>query len=240
MLNVSLQLYAWGGIEPAAHDAIFAELTRPSDIAWSHRVVYDDALISRSRSVNLSRAVRAESDVVVFVDHDIVWQPGDIAALVEKAHKERAIIGGLYACRGYRAGFSSRMAGQGISWHDGGDKLHKAEYVATGFVAIPRRCAERILAICTRPDAPPEMEIRECIGVDRPEITFHDYFRCISVPCTMEGYEDKWEYLSEDFAFAARARFAEVPLFVWEKPSLRHFGKHGFRVDDGLRGEQKK
>lgn len=239
MLKTSLLLFGYGGVEPAAHDCLFHELIRdPGDIAWAHRIVFDDALIERSRSVALSRSIRSDADVVVMLDHDIVWEPGDVAALARRAHKENAIVGGLYACRGYRAGFSSRLATQGVAWKEGGDTLHKAEYVATGFMAIPRRCAERIVACCTRPDAPDWARVSECIGVDRPEQTFHDFFRCVSVPCTMAGYEDKMEMLSEDWSLCKRAAFSDVPLYVWEKPRLRHYGRHGFRVDDdGLRGK---
>lgn len=235
-IKAAMHLYGYGGVEPAAHDAVFAELITPNNLAWAHRVVFDDALIERSRSVNLSRALKGGADVVCMVDHDLTWKPGDLAALAEKAYEENAIVGGLYACRGYKAGFSSRLAAQGVPWTPGGDKLHSAEYVATGFIAIPRRCAERIIAVCTRPDATPEMRIQECIGVDRPEVTFWDFFRSVSMPCTMEGYEDKYEFLSEDWSFAARARYSDVPLFVWEKPTLKHWGKHAFTVEDGLRG----
>ena len=236
-LKVGLGLFAWGGIEPAAHDGIFAEFTHPAngDIHWAHRVVYDDALIERSRSVHASTALRGGADVIVQLDHDIQWVPGDLAALARKAAAVNGIVAGLYACRSFRRGFSSRLAEQGVAWKNGGDALHKAEYVATGFFAISASALRRIIACGQRPDAPPEMRISECIGVDRPENTFWDIFRCISVPCTMAGYEDKAEALSEDWSACRRAAFAEVPIYVWEKPVLRHFGRHGFTVDDGLR-----
>lgn len=232
-----MALFGYGGIEPPAHDAVFGELITPenADIQWAHRVVYDDALIDRSRSVTVARAMRSNADVIVMVDHDIQWAPGDLGALAKQAKKANAIVGGLYACRSLKRGFSSRLEAQGVSWNPGGETLHRAEYVATGFMAIPTNALRRIIVCCERPDAPPEMRVTECVGVDKPEHTFWDVFRPMAVPCTMEGFQDKSEYLSEDWAFCARAKFAEVPLYIWERPVLRHWGKHGFTVDDGLR-----
>lgn len=236
-MNVAIQLFGYGGIEPTAHDAIFGEFTHAanSDITWAHRVVYDDALIERARSVNMSRALHSKADVIVQIDHDIQWVPGDVGALARKALAENAIVGGLYPCRSYQRGFSSRLQTQAVKWTTGGEKLHPAEYVATGFMAVSKRAVERIIAVCMHPDASPEMKVTECIGVERAEESFWDLFRCMTTPCTLPGSEGKNENLSEDWSFCARARFAEVPLFLYERPLLRHWGRYGFTFNDGIR-----
>lgn len=236
-LKVGFGLFGYGGLEPVVHDCVFAEFTNPdnSDIHWAHRLVYDDALIERSRSVHMSSALKGGADVIVQVDHDIQWVPGDLGALARKANEVNGIVAGLYACRSFRRGFSSRLAEQGVAWKEGGDTLHKAEYAATGFFAISARALRRLIVCGQRPDAPEWAKISECVGVDKPENTFWDIFRCVSVPCTMAGYEDKQEMLSEDWSACRRAAFAEIPVYVWEKPTLRHWGKFPFSVDDGLR-----
>ena len=44
----------------------------------------------------------------------------------------------------------------------------------------------------------------------------------------LDDYRETLRYLN-------RAAFAEVPIYVWEKPVLRHWGKYPYSVDNGLR-----
>lgn len=237
-LKTHMLIFGYGGLNAHCHNSIFSELTKPAPINWVHRVIDDDALIDRSRSRALSRFLQAiepedRHAAFVMVDHDIQWRPGDLAAIAKAAAKENALVGGLYACRALTAGFSSRLEAEGISFKVGGDKLHKAEYLATGFLAGSVSAVRRILACCQRPDAPEWARITECLGVDAKDDPFYDFFRPVAVPSTMQA--GKNEYLSEDWAFTKRATFAEVPLWISETPVLRHWGQFPFGVQHGMR-----
>ena len=241
-LKVSMVVFGYGGLNSRCHDSIFMELTHKpnADIEWTHRTIDDDALIDRSRSRAASRFLQSVPDeerrsVFVFVDHDIQWRPGDLGTLARQAAREQGIVGGLYACRSMQRGFSSRLAAEGASFKVGGDKLHPAEYVATGFMACSVVALRRISACCQRPDATPVMRITECIGLDTKDDSFFDFFRPVPLACNLPGYEGKMEYASEDWAFAARARYSEVPLFVSETPILKHWGPYPFTINAGAR-----
>ena len=252
-LKIFLSVFGYGGLHARTHKSIFDELTRfPSQVEWTHRVITDDALIDRSRSRALSSFVRAVDNddrraAFAMVDHDIAWRTGDLARLANTAASENAVVGGLYACRGMRAGFSSRLVPGGAPFKFGGGGLHEAQHVATGFMAGSISAVRLVLEHCWVPDAPPGVSLRwprepppewaritECVPVASGDGPWWDFFRPVPLPETLPGYEGKWNYASEDWAFCARARHAGVRLLISEAPQLVHYGQFGFTPAHGL------
>ena len=49
--------------------------------------------ISAARATMLRKALDAKADVIVFIDHDLSWRPGDLLKLIETTGD---VVGGTY------------------------------------------------------------------------------------------------------------------------------------------------
>jgi hypothetical protein len=202
--------------------AMYLGLTPQTETCWSrdyesllqHTVligdIFNDALISRSRSVRISTWLdQTELPVMIFIDADVVWQPGDIERLVRSAMETEGIVGGVYPKRCFYGGAATRANVNG--WVMGEDRLLPVRHTGTGFMAIHRKGAQRIAR-------------------DLP------YVRGSFLPfCLPFLYENEangeLEYLSEDYALCERAQIVGVPVHVGLKPHLGHVGPYEFRMD---------
>lgn len=227
-LRVNWVLFGYGGVEPATYVAAVDELAAQATngVAYVHDLVWQDALISRSRSRAASAflADRSKGDVLAFVDHDVAWATGDLAYVAKKAHREDAWVAGLYSVRAFGKGTSSRGVSQGTVFYPGGDRLFEAKYLATGFMAMSRKSLEKVVAgLESHPD-------KDGLGMqkfsDGTSEAWWDIFR----PFVWEG-----SYLSEDYAACQRAEVAGVPRWISERPTLLHYGNHGYSVADSVR-----
>ena len=65
------------------------------EAGWDHGMVTEigNPYISGARSAMLRKALDAGADVIVFIDHDLSWQPKDLLNLIET---EGDVIAGLY------------------------------------------------------------------------------------------------------------------------------------------------
>lgn len=247
--DIHLCLFAYGGVEPETMDSVLAELfeAQRRGVLMSYSRTGDDALISRSRSFAASRFLDSGSPVMVMVDHDIAWEPGDLLALAQKAKEENTLVAGMYPCRAFQQGFASRLVTDGVPFAPGGNATHEAEYVATGFLAIPRgvlvKMAEQLqnydhVLEDTEQEEAEALRIFKCIGLNGAESEpFYDFFRCFSTRGTWKPgtAAAEYEYLSEDWAFSKRAVAVGFTPKIYERPRLRHFGRHGFTLKDAIR-----
>lgn len=197
--------------------------------------VHDDALISRSRSRAMTEFLKSDCDIFFMLDHDIEWEAGELLATADMAHLKKSIVGGMYSMRGKNQGCAGRLKGEKVTVHIGRDVLHEAEFVPGGFTAIPRVVAEEVLeaglAAAEENEDPYQSSdsisaLKECLDY----VPFYDFFRCVTVES--ELIPGRMEYLSEDFAFSARARRANLcrKQYLWSKPNLVHHGQYGFRM----------
>src|SRR3990167_3857956 len=101
MKSIQVALFAYGGVIDETLDALLAEFQlagqRELEVEFSR--VRDDALISRSRSVVASQFLTGSSDCLVMIDRDIVWPPGSLIELAERAVEHKAIVAGVYPVR---------------------------------------------------------------------------------------------------------------------------------------------
>lgn len=221
-------------------DSVIVELfeAQRRGVLVSYSRTGDDALISRSRSHAASHFLKSGAAVWMQVDHDIAWEPGDLLALCDEAKKRKTLVAGAYACRAFNRGLASRLASDGVRFELGGSAVHEAEYVATGFLAVERGVLLKMIEELGGPyDVDDNLKIKECIGLNGAESeAFYDFFRCVSVPRTFDkANKADFEYLSEDWAFCLRARACGFTPLVYERPRLRHFGRHGFTLADAYR-----
>lgn len=185
--------------------------------------VTNDALITRSRSRAASSFLESQADILVMVDSDIKFLPGDLLKLAEKAY-EYSIIGGAYTKRnGHNTELAIRvLPGSEIIFADDSNPV-EVEYLSTGFLAVHRRVFEAML---TRDDMP------LCHASD--SLRFYPFFRdAVSVRPDGEVF-----YLSEDWAFQERAK--EHGFKSWLDPSIRlsHLGSYDFNLEDMYRAKR--
>jgi hypothetical protein len=228
-------VHVYGDVCGETVQSLVSELRQPqADVRWDVVFPASDALVSRLRSEVVSRAIAAGHDVLVWLDHDMAWTPGELAGLVRRCAEVQGVVGGLIP---YRAEW---MFGRGFPWRPlpgtqeravqpGVDRLEPAEKVGGGFVAfwVPA-LARMVETLSTSPD--PTLKVSRCRSA--VEGTFWDVCRPVAVP-----YDDGREglnYLSEDWALLMRLQACGVKLFAWTKPLIRHIGRKVYGVGDAL------
>src|SRR5690242_1599813 len=76
-------------------DSLAASLPLLDAAGWDHMMVsaVGNPYISAARSIMLRKALDAKADVIVFIDHDVSWQPLDLLTLIET---EGDVVCGTY------------------------------------------------------------------------------------------------------------------------------------------------
>lgn len=208
-----LALFAYAGVTPQTHDCLLRDLPGFRPVTY-HRES-KDALISRSRSFAASVFLRSECDVMVMIDHDISWQPGDLQRLVDSCLKTGSLVGGVYPKRAFGEGLACKFLQNG-RYAIGSDTLVPAEYLSTGFFAAHR-------------------SVMEAVAQTLP-LTSHDFWPLFLPMLSPPRANGRPEYLSEDWSFCERARNLGFPMYLDLQPRLTHAGVHVYRVvDTGLK-----
>ena len=247
--NLQLALFSYAGLNEFTAESLLAERDYASRVGaeFHYQRISNDALIPRSRSRGLSNFLsQTPLDVMVMVDHDIQWNVGDVFDIAAVAMQKQTLVGGLYSKRAKAGGWSSRVSVAG-AFGFGVEGTLDCEYLATGFLAIPRAVALDIQA---------KLDIdgpiwRDNLGtltaandwnavwhhhalslglIQEESARYYDFFRCIR----RRTVGDAHEYLSEDWSFSARAKYCGHKLYISTKPILVHHGKYGYTPTDGM------
>jgi hypothetical protein len=206
-----LCVFAYADIMPSTMDCLLRDLPSLGPVVYHRESL--DALISRARSTAASIFLRSECDVLVMIDHDLGWQPGDLQRLIAGARHTRGVVGGLYPKRTFGKGFASRILEEGAHAIPS-NVLVEAEYVSTGFFAVHREVVEGVAA--TMP------------------LTNGDFWPLFLPMLSPPRADGRPEYLSEDWAFCERARNLGFPLYLDLAPVLTHTGRHTYRLIDSV------
>jgi len=184
-----------------------------------------DSLLPRRRSVALSMFYeQTKADVYVTVDHDISWRGGSVIAIAERALELDAIVGGLYSKRAFGQNFSSRLIPTNDALKIPSDRVIDAQWVCTGFMAIPRCVIRKML------EDPEKAMLQRCWD---GKFEYWDFFHTFTLP--HPNRPELQEYLSEDWAFCERARRFDIPIKIDLRPVLVHYGEHGYDIGDAFR-----
>lgn len=210
--KATLWLFAYNGLTADTHMCILRELQGWPSL--THRVKGGDANIDRARSKvaswYLAEPQEEAGDVLLMVDHDSVWEKGDLGKIAKRALEHKAVVGGMYPKRAFGQGGAFRVTdGADGTYTIGEDKLIPAEFVGTGFIAIPR-------------------EILWVIAEDLP--TVKGDFKPFFMPYVL--YDNDNEYPTDDQAFCARVREAGFPVYLSTWPRLKHTGDYTYRMLD--------
>lgn len=178
-------------------DSIAASVPLIQAAGWTDFMVtmINCPYISAARATMLRKALDAKATVVVFIDHDLSWDPGDLLRLIET---EGDVVAGTYRFKGepeeYMGSIFPGLDGCPIVREDGCIKAHS---VPAGFLKVTRKGVNKFMA------AYPELHYGEHCS---PAIDLFNH-----------GAHDRVWY-GEDYAFARRWR--EKCGDVWLIPDL--------------------
>lgn len=126
-------------------DALVASIPLIRDAGWDEGMVSEIGCpyISAARATMLRKALDAKADVIVFIDHDVSWQPEDLLRLIET---EGDVIAGLYR---FKTPDEVRYMGV-LDDKDGNvqvrkDGCIKATLVPAGFLKVTRNAVNKFM-----------------------------------------------------------------------------------------------
>jgi hypothetical protein len=162
--------------------------------------------ISAARSMMLRKALDAKATVIVFIDHDLSWEPQDLLRLIET---EGDVVAGTYRFKGdpeeYMGALIPNADETPIVRHDGCIKAHS---IPAGFLKITREGVNRFMR------AYPDLLYGEPAG---PNVDLFNHG-------VIDGI-----WFGEDYAFAKRWR--EKCGDIWILPDINlthHLGEQPF------------
>lgn len=151
--------------------------------------------ISAARAQMLRKALDAKATVVVFIDHDLSWDPQDLLTLIET---EGDVIAGTYRFKGepeeYMGAIFPGVDGRPIVREDGCIKAHS---IPAGFLKVTRTGVNKFIAAY-------------------PELTYGE--KCSPAVDLFNHGAHQGIWYGEDYSFARRWR--EKCGDIWLVPNL--------------------
>ena len=225
--RIYLGSVAWRTIEQGHHAAVvqlFQECARRG-IEIEEGSVVGDALVSRARSLAASAFLRSDSNVLLSIDSDVWFRPADAIELCEQALAGHDIIGGLYMTRSIKTQPAMMLPNEPV-FFAAGQKPLETQFVSTGFTAVTRAPFEALQK--TLPHC------HQSWRQGKQDTSFWPFY----MPFTIEWPGDGYIYLSEDWAFCARAREAGFKLWVHPGVRVGHYGQYMYTLEDLIRPEK--
>jgi glycosyltransferase involved in cell wall biosynthesis len=130
----------------ATLDSLAASIPLIEAAGWDEGTVYQIGCpyVSAARSLMLRKALDAKADVIVFIDHDLSWDPQDLLTLIETKGE---VIAGTYRFKGepeeYMGALLPDIEARPQVRADGCVKAHS---VPAGFLKITRAAVNKFIA----------------------------------------------------------------------------------------------
>lgn len=178
-------------------DSIAASLPLIDAAGWEHGMVNEvgSPYISNARSTMLRKALDAKADVIVFIDHDLSWEPADLLKLIET---EGDVVSGAYRFKRepeeYMGALLPDIGGNPQVREDGCVKAHS---IPAGFLKITKNAVNRFMA-------------------SYPELLYGDRFAPHVDLFNHGAYNYVW--YGEDYAFSRR--WTESGGIIWVIPDI--------------------
>lgn len=130
----------------ATLDSLAASVPVVEAAGWTHAMVTEIGCpyISGARATMLRKALDAGADVIVFIDHDLSWEPSALLRLIET---DGGVVAGLYR---FKTPDELRYMGTVDDNEDGTPKVRadgciKATRVPAGFLKITKEAVGRFM-----------------------------------------------------------------------------------------------
>lgn len=126
-------------------DSLAASIPLIIEAGWEEGLTncIGNPYISRARETMLTKAMKANADVIVFIDHDVSWEPSDLLRLIDA---DGDVIAGTYRFKEdderYMGGIIPDIQGRPQVRADG---CIKASCVPAGFLKVTRNCINRFM-----------------------------------------------------------------------------------------------
>lgn len=128
-------------------DSLAASVPALEEAGWEHAMVSEIGCpyISGARAAMLRKALDAKADVIVFIDHDLSWDSGDMLKLIET---EGDVVAGIYR---FKKDGEETYMGILDDNADGSAKVRKdgcikATRVPAGFLKVTKEAVGRFMA----------------------------------------------------------------------------------------------
>lgn len=180
-------------------DAVRDSVPLLEEAGWDHGIVFEVGCpyISAARATMLRKAIDAKATHVVFIDHDVSWEPKDLLALLET---EGNVVAGMYRYKKDEEQYMGNIVSDALGRPSvrPSDGAIKAAAIPAGFLRVTRACINKFM------ETFPEL----CYGERcRPHVDLFNH----------GAHKGTW--WGEDFAFARRWT-EECGGEVWVVPGL--------------------
>lgn len=211
----------WGAKDIEADDC--KEWLKRAVPTLKHYRVTGCAYIDMARAALVRMVEIGKHQGLVFIDHDILFQPQDVVNLILAAEERQAVVSGVYCMRksGDKVigGFAEHL--QSVTCFEGGG-LYEGAWSGLGFTAIPWSVIEAVCRYLPRLRTPLELPPgweSESGFIDQVWPAF-----------ALDASED-W-YNGEDISFLKRVRAAGKELFLDTRARLWHKGSYRYGLED--------
>lgn len=182
---------------------------------WRINILANDALITRARSIAVSRWLQeSDGDVFLMTDADVEFNSQQAQKIVNLAREKRSIASAAYPVRNGDH-IASRLL-ENKSDFRFGPRMQPVEikYAATGFIAVHRDVCDKMI-----------QDLKLC-HFKREEF----YWPLFGEMIVYDQSLDVHEQLSEDWSFCERAR--RLGFQVWLDPSviINHIGEYKYNI----------
>lgn len=180
--------------------------------------VFDCSYIDQAKSVIATKHMD-DSDVVIIVDHDMIFEPKAIIDLAASAVEADAVVGAAYCTRAHSEGHG-RIAGYAAPpmTFFGGGGLVPATALAGGFLALPCSVLHRLLNAFNWP-----------LFETSQTAMAYPFFACMQ---TMEEGVGKW--WGEDLSFCKRLDQIGEKKFLDTRIRVGHKGRYIYHIEDAI------
>lgn len=186
-------------------------------------VLEGDALIDRARNrVATKFLIDTQFDMLFFLDDDVIIDTMDATRIMWQCYKQKLdIVGAAYPLKQMsRPGFAVRPYADGAFQFGEEGGVVEMRYVSTGCMCIRRETLQKVVD---------QFEMPLCDGAtgQPPQYPLFEP--------THRYFDDRWHYLSEDWAFCQRALDAGLKVWCDTTSKLGHIGPHTYTWDDFFR-----
>lgn len=180
--------------------------------------------IDIGRSTLATYALSAPCDGILFIDHDMLFEPDAVTQVIEAAEATGGVVGAGYSMRRPGADLigqldmeAARNGAKGalyqkedVWFFDGGD-VWPAVFLGMGFTAIPKTALQTIGK---------DMPILKSCLADAPVKPFFSLL------------QENGFYYGEDVSFCFRAKRAGVGVFMDTRVRVHHQGSYTYGIED--------